>query len=793
MQSKLATLERAKNQPIAIIGIGCRFPGDVNSLDGFWDLLKRGIDAITKVPPEHWDIDEYYDPTPYTPGKIYTRHGGFLPFLYDFDAKFFRLSPREAVSLDPQQRLLLEVSWEALENAAIAPDSLLNKETGVFIGISGNDYWYRLLQQENTEIDAYLATGNSHSMAAGRISYLLGLTGPSLVVDTACSSSLVSVHLAVNSLRNQECTLAIAGGVNRLLSPEVSINFCQGKMLSPDGRCATFDESANGFVRAEGCGIVVLKRLDEAIADGDRLLAVIAGSAINHDGRSSGLTVPNGVAQQVVIQKALTNAQLSPSAVDYVETHGTGTSLGDPIEVGALNSVFGESHSATHPLLISSVKTNIGHCEAAAGIASLIKTVLVLQHGEIPPHLHLTKPNPYINWEKMPLKIPTTLTPWVASNRVAGVSSFGFSGTNAHIVLTEAPPRPVNQSPWQRPCHLFTLSAKSAQAVEEMIERYQAFLLKNPETNLGDLCFTANSGRSHFNHRLAIIANSIEDLQQQLTKLLEGETRGNLWQGKIKEGQHIDLAFICRESKLKNFNWGQQLEQTQPIFQAALQEGEALFQNYLGQSFLQQIYREKLDKKINKLAYLLWQYALLQLWFSWGIKPKTFIVQGIGTYVGAIAANIFNLETAFKLLATKLGILNQNLTEILSAINSKSPEISLVHAPENIIINQEINNPKYWLHFNHELKTTEMENLPLLEEEIYLDLSNYSPKLSNTNKSYLATLARQEEDWPYLLKTLAQLYIKGIKINSTNFDYEYGYEKIPLPSYPFQRELYRKA
>ncbi|MGV2829404.1 beta-ketoacyl synthase N-terminal-like domain-containing protein, partial [Myxosarcina sp. GI1(2024)] len=335
MQAQLDFIEYSKREPIAIVGVGCRFPGGADNPEAFWQLLHDGVNTIAEVPSDRWDIDMYYDPNPDTPGKMHTRYGGFVNQLREFDAQFFGLSPREAISLDPQQRLLLEVSWEALENAGLASERLAGSSTGVFIGICSNDYSQRLLTRKPTEIDAYVGTGNCHSVAAGRLSYLLGFTGPSLAVDTACSSSLVAVHLAIASLRNGESDLALAGGVNLLLAPEVSINFSKARMLSSDGRCKTFDARADGYVRGEGCGVVVLKRLSDAVNDGDNILALIRGSAVNQDGRSSGLTVPNGPSQQVVIRQALKNAGVEPAEVSYIEAHGTGTALGDPIEVGA--------------------------------------------------------------------------------------------------------------------------------------------------------------------------------------------------------------------------------------------------------------------------------------------------------------------------------------------------------------------------------------------------------------------------------------------------------------------------
>jgi acyl transferase domain-containing protein len=532
MQAKLEALENSKSEPIAIIGMGCRFPGGVDGPETFWQLLCSGTDAITEVPPQHWQIDDYY------PQQICSRKGGFVPHLKEFDAQFFRIAPREAMSLDPQQRLLLEVSWEALENAAIAPDSLRGSATGVFLGICSIDYWHQLLSRDKSTIDAYLTTGNTHSVAAGRLSYTLGLTGPAIAVDTACSSSLVAVHLASQSLRDRECNLALAGGVNRLISPEISINFSQAKMLSPTGFCHSFDAKADGFVRSEGCGVIVVKRLSDAISSGDRILAVISGSAVNQDGCTSGLTAPNGLSQQAVIRQALAKSKIEPSQIDYLETHGTGTALGDPIEVNALGEVFGKREQ---PLIIGSVKTNIGHTEAAAGIASLIKTVLSLQYQKIPPHLHFQQPNPQINWDKLPIQVATEMIPWLngKKTRIAGVSAFGFSGTNAHVVIQESGLERIDdkeksrRGEGEKDLYLFVLSAKNEQALKDLVQRYLEFFKSNNDYSLENICFTASVGRSHFNHRLAILTTSLLELQHQLTAFLREEIKSGVWSGKV--------------------------------------------------------------------------------------------------------------------------------------------------------------------------------------------------------------------------------------------------------------------
>ncbi|HVG20002.1 MAG TPA: SDR family NAD(P)-dependent oxidoreductase, partial [Blastocatellia bacterium] len=512
-------------EPVAIIGIGCRFPSAADSPEAFWRLLRDGVDAITEVPPHRWKIDDYYDPDPDKPGKMYSRHGGFIQDADKFDASFFRISPREAASMDPQQRLALEVSWEALENAGQASDKLKGTRTGVFIGITTNDYALLIRSRADTDpLDGYFFTGNPLNTTAGRISYALGLQGPSMAIDTACSSSLVSVHQACQSLRSHESDLAIAGGVNLILAPENTIAVCRTRALSPGGRCKTFDESADGFTRSEGCGIVILKLLSSAIADKDRVLAVIRGSAVNQDGASSGFTVPNGNAQQAVIRQAL--GGINPLDVDYVEAHGTGTALGDPVEVLSLAAVFGKERPQTKPLLVGSVKTNIGHAESAAGIASLIKVVLGLNKEEIPPSLHFKKPNPHVPWGELPISVCESLRPWPRTRkpRIAGVSAFGASGTNAHLIVEEAPEIESAPPPTERPFHVLTLSAKSDAALRDLAARYKDYLVSDPRESISDICFTANTGRSHFRHRLALVCSSAEDAGRKLADFLEDKS-----------------------------------------------------------------------------------------------------------------------------------------------------------------------------------------------------------------------------------------------------------------------------
>ncbi|MGD0283948.1 MAG: beta-ketoacyl synthase N-terminal-like domain-containing protein [Dissulfurispiraceae bacterium] len=540
MRARLKKSEEAKSEPVAIIGMGCRFPGADNT-ESFWRLLENGTDAVSEVPRARWDIDTFYDPDPDKPGKMYTRHGGFLSTVDTFDADFFGITPRELVRTDPQQRLLLEVAWEALEHAGIAPESLFGSPTGVFVGISSFDYATFQLGLHNAEsIDAYMGTGIALSAANGRLSYVLGLNGPSMAVDTACSSSLVALHLACQSLRSRECGMALAGGVNLLLIPELTINFCRARMLAPDGRCKTFDAAADGYVRGEGCGVVVMKRLSDAEADGDTVLAIIRGSAVNQDGSSGGLTVPSGPSQEAVILRALENGRTAPDQVSYVEAHGTGTALGDPIEARSMGKVFG-GRSSEHPLMVGSVKTNFGHLEAASGMAGLLKVVLSLMHRKIPAHLHFRNPSPHIAWNELPIEVPTELREWPSLDgaRIAGVSSFGFSGTNVHVVVEEAPlhERPRNTGLSEQPLHLLTLSAKTEEALDELIARYVEYLAAHPDLFIGDICFTANAGRSHFRRRIALIASSTSELREKLAAARNSVKQEGVFRGIKKSDQ----------------------------------------------------------------------------------------------------------------------------------------------------------------------------------------------------------------------------------------------------------------
>ncbi|MBN8657042.1 MAG: AMP-binding protein, partial [Anaerolineae bacterium] len=695
-------------EPIAIIGMSCRFPKAANP-NAFWDLLRNGVDAISEVPADRWSVDEFYS-SDSTAGKVTSRWGGFLEDVDLFDTQFFGISPREATRMDPQQRLLLEVSWEALENAFISPASLAGTRTGVFVGISSNDY-SRLQFDDAEKIDAYAGTGNAHSIAANRLSYFYDLRGPSMAIDTACSSSLVAAHLACQSLQNGESDLGVVGGVNLILTPELTITFSQARMLSPDGRCKTFDASADGYVRGEGCGVIILKRMSDAIRDGDNILALIRGSAVNQDGRSNGLTAPNGLAQQDVIRQALTNAQVAPHQIGYVEAHGTGTPLGDPIEMASLHAVLDDGQTNSR-VLVGSVKTNIGHLESAAGIAGLIKSVLAMQNEAVPPHLHLKEVNPYLSLENSRLEIGTYLRPWKRREqpRFAGVSSFGFGGTNAHIVLSDAPmiAQPASSEKMERPRHMLALSAKTDSSLLALAEQASA-QLESTQVFVSDFSFTANTTRPHFEHRLAIQASTPAELKASLDEFVSNTNNTAISTGIAKPGAQPKIAFLFTGQGAQYIGMGRGLYETQPVFRAALDQCAEILNSILDRPLLDVMYpQDKNDTLLNQTTYtqpalFAFEYALSMLWRSWGIEPQAVLGHSVGEYAAACIAGVFTLEDGLRLIAERaqlMGNLPNNGTmaavfadadRVADALKPYQAQVSIaaLNGPDNTVISGE--------------------------------------------------------------------------------------------------------
>ncbi|HTQ06404.1 MAG TPA: beta-ketoacyl synthase N-terminal-like domain-containing protein [Polyangiaceae bacterium] len=658
LRAELALAKSAQREPVAVIGMGLRLPGGVVDRASFVQMLWSGVDAVGAIPEERWPA-ELYDADPDAPGKLTTRFGAFIDGVDRFDAEFFGISPREAASMDPQQRLLLEVAWHALEDAGVPPTRLAGSRTGVYLGIANSDYGRALLGHRE-QIDAYVSTGNAFSVAAGRLSYFLGIHGPCVSVDTACSSSLVALHLACQALRLGECDLALAAGINLVLTPEMNINFSKARMMAPDGRCKTFDARADGYVRGEGCGVVVLRRLGDARAAGDRILSVVRGSAVNQDGRSGGLTAPNGPAQEAVLRAALANAGVGAEDVAYVETHGTGTSLGDPIEVGALGAVLAEGRAPERALLLGAVKTNIGHLEAAAGIAGVAKAALALERGEIPPNLHFTEPNPLIAWSPG-LRVPTSVTPWPpgAGPRLAGVSSFGFSGTNAHVIL-EAPPAleaPAAADTPERPLHLFTASARSEASLTELARLERATVEKAGESaSVADLCFSAGTTRSHLEQRLAVVAATREELARGLAAFESGATSPTVARGRLDWAKRPQVAFLFTGHGAQNPGMGRALYETSPVFRTALDECATLLTGVLPGDLRDALFGEGtvLERSLYaQPATFALEVGLTRLWRSWGVEPALVLGHSLGEYAAACAAGLFSLEDGLKLVAAR--------------------------------------------------------------------------------------------------------------------------------------------
>ncbi|MBE9060856.1 type I polyketide synthase [cf. Phormidesmis sp. LEGE 11477] len=806
LRGQIGDLEQKQIEPIAIVGMACRFPGGANSPKTYWQLLRDGIDAVSEIPAQRWNADAYFDSDPDAVGKMYTRSGSFIDGVDQFDPQFFGISPREAHQLDPQQRLLLEVSYTALENAGLPPFDLQGSATGVFIGLCFDDYAQRSVHSGDlTRINAFSSLGNTRSIAAGRISYTFGFQGPTLQLDTTCSSSLLAVHLACQSLRTGESNLALAGGVNLMLSPEVTVGFCKLKALSVDGRCKPFDQSADGYGRGEGCGIVVLKRLSDAIANQDNILALVKGSAVNHDGVSNGLTAPNGSAQTAVIRQAIANAKLNADQIQYVEAHGTGTPLGDPIEILSLNRAIGQERSA--PLWVGSVKSNFGHLEGAAGVAGLIKVILSLQHQQIPPHLHFSAPNPRIPWQQIPIEIPSQLTPWPETSepRRAGLSGFGMSGTNVHLIIEEANVASDDVSPIQlaepeafssdRPAHLLAISARSQKALRALAQQYLEWL-PTAAVDPADICFTANTGRSHFSCRLALVGSDKPQLIQQIQHFLNDSAART---GKSRSVAQPQLAFLFTGQGAQYADMGRQLYENEPVFSAALDRcADLLKANGEGRNIdlLSVLYptsyptstdsEETIDQTTSaQMSLFAIGYALTELWADWGIYPDYVLGHSVGEYAAAVAAGVLSLEDGLKLVAAR-GRLMQSLpagggmvavmasSETLESLGASKEsdtallndvEIAAVNGPENTVISGELaaldraiaqlnsrGIKTKQLQVSHAFHSALME--PVLEvfEQIAHTVQYHPPHrcefVSSMTASMTGSAVEANEDWP---------------------------------------------
>ena len=738
--------QKYQSDLIAIIGMACRFP-EANDHNQFWQNIEQGINSISEIPSQRWEVQKYYSDTPETPNKTISKWAGITEDIDQFDAEFFDISPREATRTDPQQRILLELSWSCIEDAGYSPSQLSGKEVGVFIGACSYDS-ILLMNQNQDNVEGHSGTGTWTCMIPNRISSFFNLHGPSIPIDTACSSSLVAIHYAVKSLKESECEMALVGGISVLFTSTTYIQMSQLGMLSPTGQCRTFSSDADGYVRGEGAGVVLLKPLKKAIEDGDRIYGVIKGSAINHGGRARTLTSPNVYAQSQVLRSAYTNANIPPNTVSYIEAHGTGTPLGDPIEINALKRGFKQLHqqyglgkSEKSYCGLGAVKSNIGHLEGAAGIAGVIKVLLAMKHKKLPTIVNFKELNPRINLKDSPFYIIDQTQEWKKLKtesgeeipRRAGVSSFGIGGVNAHIVIEEAPFQVKNQkevpnsrvyiqsklkndndsvAPLQEEnnlehsLHLLTLSAKTEKALSELVVRYQNYLEEEKnDSELGDICYTANIGRSHFNHRLAVIASNQQELVEKLLQYKAGEEVVGICSGELPKNSNTPkIAFLFTGQGSQYVNMGKELYEESSVFREAIDRCDEILGKFQTTSLKEIFYPVKEDEShsslLNQTAYtqpalFAVEYALAQLWQSWGIKPELVMGHSVGEYVAATVAGIFSLEEGLKLIAER-GRLMQELPSGggMVAVMASESRVKTLIAPDTEIGIAAINGPE---------------------------------------------------------------------------------------------------
>ncbi len=732
-------------EPIAIIGIGCRFPGDIDDTESFWQLLVNEVDAISQMPAGRFDSSRYYDSTPAMAGKIITREGGFLDAIDHFDADFFKVSGYEASNVDPQQRLLLEVAWEALETAGLVPARLAGSKTGVFVGMWTSDY-EALAQSSSDNIDLYITTGVGRYSASGRLSYTFDFRGPSMTLDTACSSSLVAIHLACQSLRNGESDLVLACGANLIITPPISIGYSRSGMLSPDGRCKFGDKSANGYVRSEGIGVIVLKRLSDALRDGDPIRAVIRGSGVNNDGQTGRSLVAPGIGGQTeVLKAAYQDAEVLPGEVGYVETHGTGTPIGDPVELKALGTILREGRSVDDPCWIGSVKTNIGHTEAASGMAGLIKAVLCLEHGEIPASLHFHEPNPNIPWAELPLKLVSQRVSWASSKpRYAGINSFGVTGTNAHVVLEAAPER--DASALDKANHaeeplILPLSAHKPDAVAELIKKYRT-LLDNEPVNLKDVVYTTAIRRTHHAYRAAFVGHSASELAEQMAS----------WSSASTIYSSRKVAFVFPGQGGQWLGMGRQLMQAEPVFRTMIERCEQAMQPYVHFQLTALLAGSEADFSLDDIgmiqpAIFAVQVGLAELWRAKGIEPDAVIGHSMGEVAAAYTAGVLSLEDAASIICMRsqlmrrvsglgaMAVVELSLSEAQNALTGYEHQLSVAvnNAPRSVVISGDVN--------ALEIILKRLQAQDVFCRRVKVDVAAHSPHMDALRPELMASLA----------------------------------------------------
>jgi myxalamid-type polyketide synthase MxaB len=730
-------------EPVAIVGLACRFPSAPDA-ESFWNLLVRGRHALTEVPASRWNIEELYDPDPKTVGKTYSRWGGFLNGVDQFDAAFFGISDAEAERIDPQQRLLLEVAWEALENAGLAADRLAGTDTGVFVGISHSDY-DRLIYSDLDRLNGYNGTGSYHSIAANRLSYVLDLRGPSLVVDTACSSSLVALQLACESLRSGETDLALVGGVQLNLGPEETVALSRARMLSTSGRCSPFDAQADGLVRGEGCGVLVVKLAERASQDGNHIQALVRGSAINQDGRSNGLTAPNGPAQEELLRRALRRAGVAPAQLDYVEGHGTGTLLGDAIELRSLAAVLSENRPTDRPCWVGSVKSNIGHLEAAAGVAGVIKVVLSMTNGRIPPQVNFERLNPMVSLRQSPLVIPTEAQDWpdTGSSRVAGISSFGFGGTNCHVVLEQ--PLPSRTEPpvprTGRRQQALVLRARTDADLTALAMRYATFLADNGrDETLADICATANSGRAELPQRLVVTGQSATEMAHSLRAFGDGRSEANVVHGRARHGNRPKFAVVLANHGLDV-----------PDAELELCAADARVRRVIHAC------RTALGSTSRAAASFALQCGVIELWRACNVEIDAIVACGLGECAAAFLSGTVDLDAAIGL-----------------ALANRGAEATVLGG---VAVEQRISR---LLDDGYRL----FAQIGPIPEGADLELTAVGERAE-----WLAGLQPGRSAWQQVLLTFGTLYARGASVSWSGLDGERATTtRVELPTYPFNRK-----
>ena len=836
-----------EREPIAIIGVSCRFPG-ARDVHEFWSNLLDSVDSVVRIPEDRWDIDQFYS-ADHEPGKMYTREGGFLDDIADFDAAFFNISDQEACWIDPQHRMLLENSYRALEDAGISSYPLADSNVGVFMGIMGQDYAFLPQLDDDQIIKAFQGAGLSHSAGVGRISYVFGFEGPSIAVDTASSSSLVALYQAVRSLQDGNCNLALAGGANAILAPVNSLLMSKASLLSPDGRCKSFSANANGFGRGEGCGVVVLKRLSDAQRDGDRIMAVVRGGAVVHNGFSGGITSPSGKSQARAISQALQDARIAPSEVQYLEAHGTGTELGDPMELTAAAAVYGKGRQPDQPLLVGSVKANISHLEAAGGISGLIKTVLALHHGVIPPQVHFEPPSPHIPWSRLPLKIVTQRTEWpLVDERIAAVTALGLVGTNAHIVLSSAPtiaaPPQESKNAFspslapERPEQLLVLSARTEQALNQLADSYYQFIRTHPELELADICHTAAIGRRHYEHRLALNVSSNETALQKLASFRPTATAVHgpgLACGVAKAVPK--LAWVFTGDHNSDPKVARELYAVEPVFRELIDDFDQRLSDHYGADY-QGDFRLRdwmmagtsgacqEAPSANLLLFAL-QSGLARLWQSWGVEPDAVFGVGVGQYTAACVAAGLRFSDALVLvvhresalrelgrladpndhLSIQPGQLDLNQTAALDRFESLAdtfnyypPNLPLVCSisAQTVAVHRSLGGSYWRQQLTQAPKLAEgLKTLADLDcsflMEIGPDRLLDDTRLANWkygSNTVLPSVENHRSATATMLSTLGRLYVAGLNPDFKAYDAHWPRRRMSLPYYPFQKKRY---